>query len=99
MSLIFDSKQQPSVPVGQLWVELLRFYALEFNLADLVISIRVKESISRESKDWPKKRIAIEGISKYLSLIPIPTPPFFFLSYQSNSMLFISVFFQLLHVR
>ncbi|XP_062936754.1 terminal uridylyltransferase 7 isoform X2 [Cynocephalus volans] len=60
VSLIFDVKPQPSVPVGQLWVELLRFYALEFNLADLVISIRVKESISRESKDWPKKRIAIE---------------------------------------
>ncbi|ELK35754.1 Terminal uridylyltransferase 7 [Myotis davidii] len=59
-SLIFDLKHQPSVPVGQLWVELLRFYALEFNLADLVISIRVKEMISRESKDWPKKRIAIE---------------------------------------
>ncbi|XP_012887228.1 PREDICTED: terminal uridylyltransferase 7 isoform X1 [Dipodomys ordii] len=58
--LMFDTKHQPSVPVGQLWVELLRFYALEFNLADLVISIRVKESISRESKDWPKKRIAIE---------------------------------------
>ncbi|XP_039731551.1 terminal uridylyltransferase 7 isoform X1 [Pteropus medius] len=60
VSLIFDLKHQPSVPVGQLWVELLRFYALEFNLADLVISIRVKELISRESKDWPKKRIAIE---------------------------------------
>ncbi|XP_014396725.1 PREDICTED: terminal uridylyltransferase 7 isoform X2 [Myotis brandtii] len=60
VSLIFDLKHQPSVPVGQLWVELLRFYALEFNLADLVISIRVKEMISRESKDWPKKRIAIE---------------------------------------
>lgn len=49
---------------------MLRFYALEFNLADLVISIRVKESVSRESKDWPKKRIAIEGISECLSLIP-----------------------------
>ncbi|XP_063099916.1 terminal uridylyltransferase 7 isoform X2 [Cavia porcellus] len=60
VSLMFDIKHEPSVPVGQLWVELLRFYALEFNLADLVISIRVKESISRESKDWPKKRIAIE---------------------------------------
>ncbi|XP_057578067.1 terminal uridylyltransferase 7 isoform X6 [Hippopotamus amphibius kiboko] len=60
VSLIFDLKHQPSVPIGQLWVELLRFYALEFNLADLVISIRVKESVSRESKDWPKKRIAIE---------------------------------------
>ncbi|XP_074219177.1 terminal uridylyltransferase 7 isoform X1 [Camelus bactrianus] len=60
VSLIFDFKNRPSVPVGQLWVELLRFYALEFNLADLVISIRVKEAVSRESKDWPKKRIAIE---------------------------------------
>ncbi|XP_022368211.1 terminal uridylyltransferase 7 isoform X3 [Enhydra lutris kenyoni] len=60
VSLIFDFKHLPSVPVGQLWVEMLRFYALEFNLADLVISIRVKESVSRESKDWPKKRIAIE---------------------------------------
>ncbi|XP_060055460.1 terminal uridylyltransferase 7 isoform X2 [Erinaceus europaeus] len=59
-SLVFDLKHQPAAPVGQLWVELLRFYALEFNLADLVISIRVKESVSRESKDWPKKRIAIE---------------------------------------
>ncbi|XP_051028780.1 terminal uridylyltransferase 7 [Acomys russatus] len=58
--LTFNVKCQPSVPAGQLWVELLRFYALEFNLADLVISIRVKELISRESKDWPKKRIAIE---------------------------------------
>ncbi|XP_045877688.1 terminal uridylyltransferase 7 isoform X3 [Meles meles] len=60
VSLIFDFKHLPSVPVGQLWVEMLRFYALEFNLADLVISIRVKETVFRESKDWPKKRIAIE---------------------------------------
>ncbi|XP_032069011.1 terminal uridylyltransferase 7 isoform X1 [Thamnophis elegans] len=58
--LAFDSDQQCSVPIGQLWVELLRFYALEFNLSDLVISIRLKEKVSRESKDWPKKRIAVE---------------------------------------
>uniref|UniRef100_A0A670JKV7 RNA uridylyltransferase n=1 Tax=Podarcis muralis TaxID=64176 RepID=A0A670JKV7_PODMU len=58
--LVFDSDHQCLVPVGQLWVELLRFYALEFNLADLVISIRLKEKVSRESKDWPKKRIAVE---------------------------------------
>uniref|UniRef100_A0A8C0H8Y5 Terminal uridylyl transferase 7 n=1 Tax=Chelonoidis abingdonii TaxID=106734 RepID=A0A8C0H8Y5_CHEAB len=60
VSLVFDSGHQCSAPVGQLWVELLRFYALEFNLADLVISIRLKEAVSRESKDWPKKRIAVE---------------------------------------
>ncbi|XP_061482564.1 terminal uridylyltransferase 7 isoform X2 [Rhineura floridana] len=58
--LVFDLDHQCSISVGQLWVELLRFYALEFNLADLVISIRLKEKVSRESKDWPKKRIAVE---------------------------------------
>ncbi|KAL8203357.1 UNVERIFIED_CONTAM: Terminal uridylyltransferase 7, partial [Gekko kuhli] len=58
--LVFESDHQCPVQVGQLWVELLRFYALEFNLADLVISIRLKEKVSRESKDWPKKRIAVE---------------------------------------
>ncbi|NXU81411.1 TUT7 uridylyltransferase, partial [Oreotrochilus melanogaster] len=58
--LIFGSEQQCSAPAGQLWVELLRFYALEFNMSDLVISIRLKETVSRESKDWPKKRIAVE---------------------------------------
>uniref|UniRef100_A0A8C0C3F5 Terminal uridylyl transferase 7 n=1 Tax=Buteo japonicus TaxID=224669 RepID=A0A8C0C3F5_9AVES len=58
--LVFESGQQCSVHAGQLWVELLRFYALEFNMADLVISIRLKEAVSRESKDWPKKRIAVE---------------------------------------
>ncbi|NXM39780.1 TUT7 uridylyltransferase, partial [Gymnorhina tibicen] len=58
--LVFDLGQQCSAPVGQLWLELLRFYALEFNMADLVISIRLKEPVSRESKDWPKKRIGVE---------------------------------------
>ncbi|XP_009816963.1 terminal uridylyltransferase 7 isoform X4 [Gavia stellata] len=58
--LVFCSGQQRSAPAAQLWVELLRFYALEFNMADLVISIRLKETVSRESKDWPKKRIAVE---------------------------------------
>ncbi|NXC01286.1 TUT7 uridylyltransferase, partial [Orthonyx spaldingii] len=58
--LVFDLGQHSSVPIGQLWLELLRFYALEFNMADLVISIRLKEPVSRESKDWPKKRIAVE---------------------------------------
>lgn len=58
--LVFDLGQQCSAPVGQLWLELLRFYALEFNMADLVISIRLKEPVSRELKDWPKKRIAVE---------------------------------------
>ncbi|XP_078424228.1 terminal uridylyltransferase 7-like [Cetorhinus maximus] len=58
--LVFELDQQNSVPVGQLWVELLRFYALEFALADYIICIRIKEPLSREAKDWPKRRIAVE---------------------------------------
>ena len=47
--------------VGLLWVEMLRFYSLEFDLADNVISVRTSVVLSREMKDWPKKRIAVEG--------------------------------------
>ncbi|XP_068461077.1 terminal uridylyltransferase 7 isoform X2 [Clinocottus analis] len=57
--LVFQSPRPP-VEVGLLWVEMLRFYALEFNLADSVISVRTAAVLSREMKDWPKKRIAVE---------------------------------------
>ncbi|XP_040272937.1 terminal uridylyltransferase 7 isoform X1 [Bufo bufo] len=58
--LFFDTEKLCSASVGQLWVELLRFYALEFNMVDLVVNVRVKEKLFRDLKDWPKKRIAIE---------------------------------------
>ncbi|XP_078107333.1 terminal uridylyltransferase 7 [Sander vitreus] len=57
--LVFQSPHPP-VEVGLLWVEMLRFYSLEFNLADNVISVRTSPVLSREMKDWPKKRIAVE---------------------------------------
>ncbi|XP_068559289.1 terminal uridylyltransferase 7 [Cebidichthys violaceus] len=57
--LVFQSPRPP-VEVGLLWVEMLRFYSLEFNLADNVISVRTGAVLSREMKDWPKKRIAVE---------------------------------------
>ncbi|XP_069034384.1 terminal uridylyltransferase 7 [Embiotoca jacksoni] len=50
----------PPVEVGLLWVEMLRFYSLEFNMADNIISVRTSAVLSREMKDWPKKRIAVE---------------------------------------
>uniref|UniRef100_A0A3Q1C2W4 CCHC-type domain-containing protein n=1 Tax=Amphiprion ocellaris TaxID=80972 RepID=A0A3Q1C2W4_AMPOC len=57
--LVFQSPHPP-VDVGLLWVEMLRFYSLEFNMADNVISVRTSVVLSREMKDWPKKRIAVE---------------------------------------
>ncbi|KAJ8392523.1 hypothetical protein AAFF_G00074010 [Aldrovandia affinis] len=48
------------VSLGQLWLEMLRFYTLEFSLEEHVISIRVREWLSREAKNWPRRRLAIE---------------------------------------
>ncbi|XP_029960124.1 terminal uridylyltransferase 7 [Salarias fasciatus] len=50
----------PQVEVGLLWIEMLRFYSLDFNMGDNVISVRTSAVLSREMKDWPKKRIAVE---------------------------------------
>lgn len=57
--LAFKTPHQ--VSLGQLWLELLKFYTLEFALEEYVISIRVQELLTRENKNWPKRRIAIEG--------------------------------------
>lgn len=46
--------------LGQLWLELLRFYTLEFALEENIISIRLKELLSRDAKNWPRRRLAIE---------------------------------------
>ncbi|XP_031731886.1 terminal uridylyltransferase 4 [Anarrhichthys ocellatus] len=48
------------VSLGQLWLDLLRFYTLEFALEEYIISIRLKELLSREAKNWPRRRLAIE---------------------------------------
>ncbi|MFT7811851.1 terminal uridylyltransferase 7 isoform X1 [Arapaima gigas] len=57
--LIFKDRQCTAM-LGQLWIEMLRFYSLECDMANRVISVRINGFFSRESKDWPKKRIAIE---------------------------------------
>ncbi|XP_045905692.1 terminal uridylyltransferase 4 isoform X2 [Micropterus dolomieu] len=48
------------VTLGQLWLELLRFYTLEFALEEYIISIRLRELLTREVKNWPRRRLAIE---------------------------------------
>ncbi|CAJ0937815.1 unnamed protein product [Ranitomeya imitator] len=56
--LVFEQSHQ--VSLGQLWLELLKFYTLEFAMEEYVISVRVQSMLSRENKNWPKRRIAIE---------------------------------------
>ncbi|XP_062399604.1 terminal uridylyltransferase 7 [Sardina pilchardus] len=57
--LVFGESSS-EVGVGLLWVELLRFYALDFQLQDRVLSVRTSAPLWRDNKDWPRKRIAIE---------------------------------------
>ncbi|XP_077389550.1 terminal uridylyltransferase 4 isoform X3 [Festucalex cinctus] len=56
--LTFELRED--VSLGQLWLELLRFYTLEFALEEYIISIRSKALLSREMKNWPRRRLAIE---------------------------------------
>lgn len=48
------------VPLGQLWLELLKFYSLDFAMEEYVICVRVQDILTRENKNWPKRPIAIE---------------------------------------
>lgn len=68
MSLTHHSSRPP-VEVGLLWVEMLRFYSLEFNMAENVICVRTAVVLSREMKDWPKKRIAVEGEQPFVFVV------------------------------
>lgn len=54
-------KQRKEASLGQLWLELFRFYTLDFALEENIISIRLKQLLSREVKSWPRRRLAIEG--------------------------------------
>uniref|UniRef100_A0A671QZJ4 C2H2-type domain-containing protein n=1 Tax=Sinocyclocheilus anshuiensis TaxID=1608454 RepID=A0A671QZJ4_9TELE len=57
--LVFKGRSPP-VLLGKLWVELLRYYSLEFQIPEKVISVCTNSDLWRDLKDWPKKRIAIE---------------------------------------
>nr|XP_023995150.1 LOW QUALITY PROTEIN: terminal uridylyltransferase 7-like [Salvelinus alpinus] len=57
--LVFQNSVPPPA-VGLLWVELLRFYSLEFNMAECVISVRTSIVLLRDAKDWPRNAIAVE---------------------------------------
>lgn len=52
--------KQNQISLGQLWLELLKFYTLDFALEEYVICVRIQDILTRENKNWPKRRIAIE---------------------------------------
>lgn len=52
-------------------MELLRYYSLEFQIPEKIISVRTNADLWRDLKDWPKKRIAIEGMHRMMCAIII----------------------------
>lgn len=65
--------------MGQLWLELLKFYSLKFDSMETVVSIKFDGQMSRSDKKWKGKRLAIEGtmlllthtIVLFMSIVPI----------------------------
>ncbi|KAI1883144.1 hypothetical protein AGOR_G00242200 [Albula goreensis] len=53
LTRLADPGAGQGVALGQLWLELLRFYTLEFSLEEHIISIRLRQLLSREAKNWP----------------------------------------------
>ncbi|XP_069694384.1 terminal uridylyltransferase 4-like isoform X2 [Periplaneta americana] len=49
-----------TTPVGELWIQLLKFYSGEFDFSTFVISIKQKERLLRFEKLWTSKWMAIE---------------------------------------
>lgn len=49
-----------NMSVGELWLRLLRFYSLEFDTGGTVVSIRSNQAVSRNTKPWNCKKLAVE---------------------------------------
>ncbi len=47
--------------LGELWVGLLKFYAVNFDAAKNIVCIRQSKPLTRKEKKWMGKRIGIEG--------------------------------------
>lgn len=55
--------------VGELWIGLLKFYALEFDWKTRIVSIsRVGANIPKDEKQWNRK-LCIEGNLKFPFLL------------------------------
>ncbi|GFN98556.1 Zinc finger, cchc domain containing 6 [Plakobranchus ocellatus] len=46
--------------VGELWLRLLRFYSIDFDVGGVVVSIRSGQAVPRNTKPWNCKKLAVE---------------------------------------
>ncbi|XP_014664775.1 PREDICTED: terminal uridylyltransferase 4-like, partial [Priapulus caudatus] len=53
-------KTENNMGLGQLWLDLLRFYAVDFEITEYVVCIRELEMLSRKGRRWSQRRLSIE---------------------------------------
>ncbi|ELU05930.1 hypothetical protein CAPTEDRAFT_221986, partial [Capitella teleta] len=57
--------------LAELWLQLLRFYCVDFDMGTYVICVRQKRPLPRSEKKWASKRIALEGAYTKLQQHPL----------------------------
>ena len=55
-------KSENNSSLGQLWLEVLRYFSLGFDTAMYVVCLRQHKMLARAEKKWNSKKLAIEGI-------------------------------------
>jgi len=62
----FLEKREPNgwslspLPLGKLWLDLLKFYAFGFGHNETAVCVRTADRVTRASKNWGNRRLAIE---------------------------------------
>ncbi|XP_059160708.1 terminal uridylyltransferase 4-like [Physella acuta] len=56
----FRHEQKNRMSLGKLWLKLLQFYSLDFDVANTVVCIRSDAEVSRNVKPWNSRKLAVE---------------------------------------
>jgi len=47
--------------LGDLWLQMLRFYSITFDRETFLVSILSASKVKKSSRNWPTKKLVIEG--------------------------------------
>ncbi|CAL1538006.1 unnamed protein product [Lymnaea stagnalis] len=56
----YSMEKRNSMGLGELWLGLLRFYSLDFDVSNTVVSIRTNVDLSRNTKPFNSRKLAVE---------------------------------------
>jgi len=57
--VLFKNTNLANQQLAEFWLKMLKFYALEFDMENLIVSVRSNRQVTRDDKKWSKKRIAV----------------------------------------